>query len=68
MVGERLGRQLTLPAELTWKKGGLKYLGFFLGDETTTRKNWDNVLETVKDRLNKWRWLLPKKCPTEAES
>ena len=60
MVGERLGGQLILPAELTWKKGGLRYLGVFLGDENMTKKNWDNVLETVKGRLNKWRWLLPK--------
>ncbi len=60
MVGERLGGQLTLPANLTWKRGGLRYLGVFLGDENTTKKTWDNVLETVKGRLNKWRWLLPK--------
>lgn len=31
MVGERLGDQLSLPAELTWEKGGLRYLGVFLG-------------------------------------
>lgn len=60
VVGERLEGQLSLPAGLTWKKGGLKYLGIFLGDETTTKKNWDNVLESVEGRLKKWRWLLPK--------
>ncbi len=47
MVGERLGSQLTLPANLTWKRGGLRYLEVFLGDENTTKKSWDNVLETV---------------------
>lgn len=24
------------------------------------QKNWDNVLEKVKGRLMKWKWLLPK--------
>lgn len=60
MVGERLGERLSLPAELTWRKGGLRYLGVFLGDETTVKKNWDSVIHKVKSRLNKWRWLLPK--------
>lgn len=55
MVGERLGERLSLPAELTWRKGGLRYLGVFLGDETTVKKNWDSVIDKIKSRLNKWR-------------
>ena len=60
MAGGERGGRLGLPGGLQWKKGGLKYLGVFLGDETSTKKNWDNVLEKVKGRLGKWRWLLPK--------
>ncbi|KAJ4926953.1 hypothetical protein JOQ06_014695 [Pogonophryne albipinna] len=44
---------------LTWKRGGLKYLGVHLGDEVTLGKNWEGVLEKVEGKLNKWRWLLP---------
>lgn len=32
MVGNKLS--LTLPGGLTWKTGGLKYLGVFMGDES----------------------------------
>ena len=53
MVGEKLGDRLRLPGGLVWKKGGLKYLGVFLGDETHIGKNWDNVLQIVKGRLEK---------------
>lgn len=61
IVGDRLGGQLTLPAQIQWKKGGLRYLGVFLGGmRPYTNKNWDGVIQTVKGRLNKWRWLLPK--------
>lgn len=60
MVGERLGDRISLPAELTWKNCGLRYLGVFLGDKTTVKNNWDSVIAKVKSRLNKWRWLLPK--------
>ena len=60
MVGDRLVDQLRLPGGLVWKKGGLKYLGVFLGNEMFLQKNWDNVLEKVKGRLMKWKWLLPK--------
>ncbi|XP_077429684.1 uncharacterized protein LOC144056610 [Vanacampus margaritifer] len=48
MVGEGLKDKLKLPGELEWKIGGFKYLGIFLGDETYKKKNWDNVLETVR--------------------
>ena len=60
MAGGELGGRLGLPGGLQWKKGGFRYLGVFLGDETNKNKNWDNVLEHVKGRLEKWRWLLPK--------
>lgn len=60
MVGDRLVDQLRLPGGLVWKKGALKYLGVFLGNEMFLQKNWDNVLEKVKGRLMKWKWLLPK--------
>ncbi|KAI3359137.1 hypothetical protein L3Q82_002592 [Scortum barcoo] len=60
VVGDRLGGQLRLPGGLMWKKGGLKYLGVFLGNEMFVKKNWENVLEKVKGRLEKWKWLVPK--------
>lgn len=60
MAGGELGGRLGLPGGLQWKKGGFRYLGVFLEDETDTKKNSDNVLEHVKGRLEKWRWLLPK--------
>ncbi|KAI3363574.1 hypothetical protein L3Q82_012163 [Scortum barcoo] len=60
VVGDRLGGQLRLPGGLMWKKGGLKYLGVFLGNEMFVEKNWENVLEKVKGRLEKWKWLVPK--------
>lgn len=60
MVGDQLGDRLRLPGGLIWNKGGFKYLGVFLGNETFLLKNWDNILEKVKGRLTKWRWLLPK--------
>uniref|UniRef100_A0A3Q3F5N5 Reverse transcriptase domain-containing protein n=2 Tax=Labrus bergylta TaxID=56723 RepID=A0A3Q3F5N5_9LABR len=60
MVGEKLRGRLSLPGGLFWKSGGFKYLGVFLGNETFVSKNWEGVLEKVKGRLDKWRWLLPK--------
>ena len=48
-----------LPGGLSWRRGGLKYLGVFLGDSTTEQRNWEGVLEKVEGRLEKWRWLLP---------
>ncbi|XP_023193817.1 tyrosine-protein kinase SYK isoform X1 [Xiphophorus maculatus] len=49
-----------LPGGLKWKRGGLKYLGVYLGDEDTEKKNWEGVMEKVEGRLAKWRWLLPQ--------
>ncbi|KAK0155411.1 Transposon TX1 uncharacterized protein [Merluccius polli] len=50
---------LVLPGGLSWKVGGLKYLGVFLGDELCTKRNWEGVLESIEGRLKRWRWLLP---------
>lgn len=60
MVGEGLRGRLSLPGGLVWKTGGLKYLGVFLGNYTFVKKNWEGVLEKVKSRFEKWKWLLPK--------
>lgn len=49
-----------LPGGLKWKRGGLKYLGVYLGDDDTVNKNWEGVLGTVEGKLRKWRWLLPQ--------
>lgn len=45
---------------LEWGKIGFKYLGVFIGDEEVTQKNWEGIIEKVKGRLEKWKWLLPK--------
>lgn len=60
IIGEWIGQRPGLPGGLSWKKGGLKYLGVFLGDDTVTNKNWEGVLDKVRGRLDKWRWLLPQ--------
>ncbi len=31
----------------------------FLGDDSVSQKNWDGMLEKVRGRLDKWKWLLP---------
>lgn len=59
MVGEGLSSKLILPGGLIWKKGGLKYLGVFLGDESFKRNNWDHVLEKAQGCFKKWKWILP---------
>jgi len=41
-------------------KIGFKYLGVFIGDEVMTQKNWEGIIDKVKGRLDKWKWLLPK--------
>ncbi|KAJ3582865.1 hypothetical protein NHX12_000161 [Muraenolepis orangiensis] len=55
----KLSSRLILPGGLHWKKGGFKYLGVFLGDETFKSKNWENVLEKAQGRLKKWKWIVP---------
>lgn len=60
LVGGWRGGQPTLPGELQWTCGGIKYLGIFLGDDDMVKKNWEGVLEMVEGRLRKWKWLLPQ--------
>lgn len=42
---------------MTWKKSGIKYLGVYLGDETSQKKNWEGLVERVKGILAKWKWI-----------
>ena len=55
-----LEKKLSLPGGLIWKTRGLKYLGVFLGDQSFVLKNWENVLEKVKGRLARWKWIITK--------
>lgn len=59
LVGNWSGDNIRLPAGLSWKREGLKYLGVYLGDQSTMRKNWEGVIEKVKGRLSRWSWILP---------
>lgn len=52
--------KLSLPDGLNWETGGFKYLGVYLGDEMSIQKNWEGVVEKVKGKLDKWKWLIPK--------
>uniref|UniRef100_A0A8D3EEN3 Reverse transcriptase domain-containing protein n=1 Tax=Scophthalmus maximus TaxID=52904 RepID=A0A8D3EEN3_SCOMX len=58
-VGKWAGGLPQLPGGLAWQRGGLKYLGVYLGDQGTTAMNWEGVVGKVEGKLNKWRWLLP---------
>lgn len=60
LVGHWLQGAPKLPNDLKWSTGGFKYLGLFLGDDSTVQKNWDDAFEIVKGRLSKWKWLIPK--------
>lgn len=31
-----------------------------MGDEKIMQRNWENVLENVEGRLERWKWILPK--------
>lgn len=59
LVGQWAGGKPKLPDGLFWGKGGIKYLGVFLGDGLTQQKNWEGILEKIRGRLEKWRWLIP---------
>ena len=59
-VGEWEKRCTGLSGGMVWKKEGFKYLGVYLGDDVFVQKNWEGVLEKVKFRLGKWKWLLPQ--------
>lgn len=60
LVGHQLQGAPKLPNDLSWAKGGFKYLGVFLRDGSTVKKKWDDAFEKVKGRLSKWNWLIPK--------
>lgn len=49
-----------LPDNLSWRKDGFKYLGVFLGNDVVMGRNWEGAVESVKGRLEKWKWLLSK--------
>ena len=50
----------SLPGGLRWGRGGMKFLGVYLGSEDFQKQNWEGVVEKVCARLSKWRWLLPQ--------
>lgn len=52
--------RLKFPEGLHLNTEGLKYLGIFLGNESIIQKNWDGVIDKLKGRLAKWKWLAPK--------
>ncbi|XDV33218.1 hypothetical protein PO909_003724 [Leuciscus waleckii] len=60
LMGDWKAENPILPGGMVWANRGFKYLGVFLGDETTMQKNWENVLERVQGRLGRWKWLLRK--------
>ncbi len=43
LVGQWKEEKMVLPGGMSWSQCGLKYLGIFLGDESTNQKNWENV-------------------------
>lgn len=49
LVEQWKGEKMSLPGEMVWSKGGLKYLflGSFLGNEMIAQKNWENITENV---------------------
>lgn len=60
LVGKWSDGEPSLPDGLTWTKDGFKYLGVFLGNDTIVQKNFEGVIEKVKGRLERWKFLLPK--------
>lgn len=59
LLGDWMNTAPVLPHGLTWKSGGFKYLGVYLGDNVFTLRNWEGVYEKMKGRLMKWKWILP---------
>lgn len=60
IVGSWLCGEPILPAGLKRTRDGFKSLGVLLGNENIVKKNFEDVIEKVKGRLNKWKFLLPK--------
>jgi len=42
------------------KKGGIKFLGVYIGDNVTQGKKWDGVVEKIEGRLKRWKWIHPQ--------
>ncbi len=59
LIGSWKSGKPRLPAGLLWGKG-FKYLGVFLGDETIVQKNWEGLVEKIKGRLEKLKFLSSK--------
>lgn len=60
LVGKWSNGEPTLPAGLSWSRHGFKYLGVFLGNDSFILKNFEGVLEQLKGRLSKWKFLISK--------
>ncbi len=50
--------------ELKWSKDGFKYLGVYLGDDMTVKKNFEGVEEKIVGCLNNGSFYFPI-CLTE---
>lgn len=59
LLGDWNDGKPTLPEGLCWSRWGIRYLGVFLGDESVLQKSLDGMLQKVRGRLDKWKWLLP---------
>ncbi|KAK0147956.1 Transposon TX1 uncharacterized protein [Merluccius polli] len=59
-VGEWREGLPVLPQNLIWRREGLRYLGVYLGNKDTERKNWEEIIQKVDNKLAKWRWLHPQ--------
>ncbi|KAL7890943.1 hypothetical protein AOLI_G00004190 [Acnodon oligacanthus] len=57
VVGKWASGLPSLPAGMVWKRGGIKYLGVYLGDVVTQEKNWDGIVEKMEGRLARWKWI-----------
>lgn len=58
LVGKWTNGQPSLPAGLKWSRDGFKYLGVYLGDDITVKKNFEGIEGKIVGRLNKWKFLL----------
>jgi len=58
LVGKWSHGQPSLPAGLKWSRDGFKYLGVYLEDDITVKKNFERIEEKIVGRLNKWKFLL----------
>lgn len=60
LVGKWPSGTPCLPGGLVWSRGGFKYLGVFLGDESFIQKNFEGTIDKIKGRLNRWNYLVKK--------